>query len=70
MSQLKFQEMTDYEHYLCSVFSNELQRRCILQTGRPVQVTREDNIYIFRMGNKIIVLGKINGEISFVEKVV
>ena len=69
MTEIKFEPMTYHDHHLCSVFTNELQRRCILQTGRPVQVTREDNIYIFRMGNKTVVLGKINGEISFVEKV-
>lgn len=69
MNDIKFQPITDYDNYLCSVFINELQHRCILQTGRPVHVTREDNIYIFRVGNKTIVLGKINGEISFVEKV-
>lgn len=69
MTEIKFQQMTDYDHYLCSVFRKELQRRCVLQMGRPVHVTCMGNTYIFRVGNETIVLGKISGEISFVEKV-
>lgn len=69
MTEIKFQQMTVFEQQQCSNFRAALNTQGIRRTGRIPACEFNGIFYKFQLNNEVILLGKINGEISFVEKV-
>jgi len=68
MTEIKFQQITDYEHQQCSNFRALLNAQCIFRIGRIPTCEFNGIFYKFQLNSEVILLGKINSEISFVER--